>query len=272
MNHTLQIREDDLSTPTIFLGSGKFGRVFLSKYNDQEAVYKIMKHGISINMFINEINILHSLQRHENIIEMYGYSISSQQMIIIMEHAKGITLHDLICYYDLSYTRILFICRQIVSTMIYIHSRNIIYCDLKPDNIMIDPETYLIKILDFGLSIQFDPTNSVVRGEPCGTTGYIAPEVMFHGSFGLSCDVYSFGVLLYVICTGNTPCHIPKMRSVFKRTYERNLYKLFCQCVQTLPKNRPSFLEVYHVLCKLETRILKYKNRYVCLKKWLCFC
>lgn len=270
MNEVSQIHDDDLTTPTTFLGSGKFGRVFLSRYKNEEVVYKIMKHGISISMFINEINILQSLQKHENIVQMYGYSVSSKQMIIIMEHIKGITLHDLICYYDIPYTKMLFLCRQIVSTMIYIHSHNIIYCDLKPDNIMIFPETYQIKILDFGLSIQLEDANTILRGEPCGTTGYIAPEVMFHGCFGLACDVYSFGVLLYVICTGNNPCHIPKMKPIFKSTYERNLYKLFCQCVQSKPKNRPTFVQIYNVLSRLEQRALKYRDRYFFLKRLFC--
>lgn len=270
MNGITQIKENDLPPSSNYLGSGKFGRVFASKYKDKDVVYKIMKHGIGIRMFINELGILHSLQGHSGIVELYGYTISSTKMIIIMEHAKGITLYDLISYYDIAYLNMLLICRQIASTMIYMHSKNIIYCDMKPDNIMIDPETYSIKLIDFGFSIQLDPSNTIVRGDPCGTTGYIAPEVMFHGRFGTACDVYSFGVLLYVLHTSNPPDRVSKMKTLFKKKYEKHVFKLFCQCTQTLPKHRPSFLQIYNTITKLEKKIDRYKNIYNKIQKYFC--
>lgn len=229
MNAITQIKETDLSTTSNYLGNGKFGRVFASKYNGKDVVYKIMKHGISVQMFINELTILQSLQGNFGIVQLYGYTISSTKMIIIMEHAKGITLTDLISYYDVPYIKMLLICRQIASTMIFIHSKNIIYCDMKPDNIMIDPETYNIKLIDFGFSIQLDPSNKIVKGDPCGTTGYIAPEVMFHGRFGTACDVYSFGVLCFVVCS----LHKQSPRSRLQdENYHEN--KIRTQYIQTL--------------------------------------
>jgi serine/threonine-protein kinase len=270
MNGITQIKERDLPPSTNYLGSGKFGRVFASKYKDKDVVYKIMKHGIGIRMFINELSILHSLQGHSGIVELYGYTISSTKMIIIMEHAKGITLHDLISYYDIAYLNMLLICRQIASTMIYMHSKNIIHCDMKPDNIIINPETYSIKLIDFGFSIQLDPSNTIVRGDPCGTTGYIAPEVMFHGQFGTACDVYSFGVLLYVLHTSNPPDRVSKMKTLFKKKYEKHVFKLFCQCTQTLPKHRPSFFQIYNTITKQEKNIDRYKNIYNQIQKFFC--
>ena len=267
MNNLFQIKETDIATPTNYIGSGKFGRVFTSKYKNKDVVYKIMKHGISLKMFINELTILQSLQGHFGIVGLHGYIVSPNKMIIVMEHAKGITLHDLISYYDITYAKTLLICRQIVSTMIYIHSKNIVYCDLKPDNIIIDPETSNVKLLDFGLSIQLDASNKVARGDPCGTTGYIAPEVLFNGCFGIKCDVYSFGVLLFVIHTNRNPTHVSKMKIILKHHYERNIYKLFCQCVQTLPKNRPSFIEIYNTIVRLEAITEKYNKFYTNIYK-----
>lgn len=272
MNGITQIKEKDLSTSSNYLGSGKFGRVFASKYKDKDVVYKIMKHGISIKMFINELTILHSIQNNPGIVELYGYTISPTKMIIIMEHAKGITLTDLISYYDITYMKMLLICRQIASTMIFIHSKNIIYCDMKPDNIMIDPETYNIKLIDFGFSIQLDPFNKIVKGDPCGTTGYIAPEVMFHGLFGAACDVYSFGVLLYVLYTSSPPERVSKMKTTLKIKYEHNIYKLFCQCTQLIPKNRPSFFQIYNTISKLEKKIENRRRIYTNIQKYFCCC
>lgn len=270
MNNITQINENDLNPSSHYLGSGKFGRVFASKYNDKEVAYKIMKHGIGVRMFVNELTILHSLQGHQGIVGLYGYIISSTKMIIVMEHAKGITLHDLVSYYDIAYTNMLIICRQIASTMIYIHSKNIVYCDMKPENIMIDPKTYTIKMIDFGFSIQLDHSNTLVKGDPCGTTGYIAPEVMFHGCFGPACDVYSFGVLLYVLYTGNPPAHVAKMKKNMNEKYEKYVYKLFCKCTQTFPKNRPSFLEIYNTITRLERKITTYKKSYTHIQKIFC--
>jgi serine/threonine protein kinase len=271
MNSINQIKETDLSTTSNYLGSGKFGRVFASKYQGNDVVYKIMKHGISIQMFINELTILHSLQGNSGIVKLYGYTISSTKMIIVMDQAKGITLTDLISYYDVSYSNMLLICRQIASTMVFIHSKNILYCDMKPDNIMIYPETCNVKLIDFGFSIQMDPSNTViVKGDPCGTTGYIAPEVMFHGRFGKACDVYSFGVLLYVLYTSNPPDRVSRMKTTMKIKYKHNIYKLFCQCTQLFPKNRPSFLEIYNTISKMEKRIENHRKIYTYIQKYLC--
>lgn len=267
----LKTNEIDLSSLD-YIGSGKFGRVFTSKYKDKDVVCKVMKHGTWIRMFINELNILHSLQGHSGIIRLYGYIISSSKMMIVMEHAKGMTLQDLI-YEEgsITYRNMLFICHQVASVMIYIHSKHIIYCDMKPSNIMINPETYVIQLIDFGLSMQLDPSNKVVWRNPCGTMGYTASEVLSHGCFGVACDVYSFGVLLYVLYTGNPPDRPIRMKKLLKKKhFDYDVYVLFCQCTQELPKYRPSFLRIYQTICKMENNYDWYKKLYDRVQKCVC--
>lgn len=270
MNEVVRIKETELSSSTTYIGSGKFGRVFASRYNDKNVVYKIMKHGIGIKMFLNELTIMNSLQGHNGIIGLYGYTLSPSKMIIVLEQAKGITLQDFISYYDIPFKSMLTICRQVVSTMIYIHSKNIIYCDMKPDNIIIDPESYNIKLIDFGFSIQLDPSNTVIRGNVCGTTGYIAPEVIYNGCYGTGCDVYSFGVLLYVLHTSNLPTQVGKMKKLLKREYHPEVYKLFCKCTEFLPKNRPTFLQIYNILTQLENKIERRQKIFSKVSKFFC--
>lgn len=239
-----RMNENDVSQRTAYIGSGKFGRVFVSKYKEQNVALKIMKHGVSKWMFFNELQTLSSLQGHQCITQLYGYIVSSK-LTIVMEYASGITLRDLISYYEIDYHTMLTILRQIVSTMIYIHSKNIVYCDLKPDNIIVDTETNNLKIVDFGLSVRLDPSNTIVKGNACGTPGYIAPEVIFYGTYGLPADIYSFGVLLYVLYTSNPPTNINKMKKILYHQSDRIIYKLFCQCVERHPKKRPTFIEIY---------------------------
>lgn len=262
--------EMDISSSD-YIGSGKFGRVFASRYNDKDVVYKVMKPGIWIRMFINELNILRALQGHAGIVQLYGYIITSSKMIIVMEHAKGMTLQDLISCGSITYRNMLFICRQVASVMTHIHSKHILYCDMKPNNIMIDPETYTIQLIDFGLSMQLDPSSKVVWGDPCGTAGYTAPEVMFHGCFGMACDVYSFGVLLYVLYTGNPPDRPGRMKNrLKKKNFDYDVFLLFCQCIQELPTNRPSFLRVYKTICDMEKKYDWYKNFYDRVHRYMC--
>ena len=268
----LSIHTNDMDfSSSDYIGSGKFGRVFASRYNDKEVVYKVMKHGIWVRMFINELNILRTLQGHSGIIRLYGYIISSSKMMIVMEHAKGVTLQDLLSCGSITYRNMLFICHQVASVMTHIHSKHIIYCDMKPNNIMIDPETYAIQLIDFGLSMQLDPSNTVVWGEPCGTIGYTAPEVMFYGRFSVACDVYSFGVLLYVLHTGNLPDRPGRMKKRMKKTkFDYHVFVLFCQCTQELPKHRASFLRFYQTICKLEKKYDWYKDLCVRVQKVMC--
>lgn len=95
--------------------------------------------------------------------------------------------------------------RQILGAMTYCHSLNVVHRDLKPENILIDSKLgnkMNVKVIDFGASL-ICPKNKKIK-ELAGTTYYIAPEV-FDGTYTAKCDVWSLGVILYIMLSGIPP-------------------------------------------------------------------
>ena len=91
---------------------------------------------------------------------------------------------------------------QILLALNHIHACNITHRDLKPENIQVD-EDWNIKILDFGLGFYKDMDKGKLT-EVVGTPYYVAPEVL-KGEYSKECDMWSFGVILYLLITGHTP-------------------------------------------------------------------
>jgi calcium-dependent protein kinase len=93
--------------------------------------------------------------------------------------------------------------RQILSAVSYLHSRKIAHRDIKPENIMFETNDALnVKLLDFCSSRKMGE-NEAMQGV-YGTAYYVAPEVL-KGSYDLKCDIWSIGVILYMLLCGNPP-------------------------------------------------------------------
>jgi serine/threonine protein kinase len=82
-----------------------------------------------------------------------------------------------------------------------LHSKNIIYRDLKPDNLMID-NTGHVKLIDFGFAKQLSQSNDTRTYTNCGTLGYTAPEVISGRGYSYPADLWSFGIVLAELLTG----------------------------------------------------------------------
>ena len=99
-----------------------------------------------------------------------------------------------------------FIIRQLLSAITYCHSRGVVHRDLKPENILIDSVSkdgkILIKVIDFGAALFISPNGKIT--ELLGTPYYIAPEVLF-GNYNEKCDIWSIGVILYILLSGSPP-------------------------------------------------------------------
>ena len=94
--------------------------------------------------------------------------------------------------------------KQLLQCINYCHSKNIVHRDLKPENILLEANKNFdqIKIIDFGTSLTYDPKRPL--REKLGTPYYIAPEVL-KKSYNEKCDLWSAGVLVYIILTGTPP-------------------------------------------------------------------
>lgn len=122
-----------------------------------------------------------------------------------MEYVQGGELFNYISERrGLDEDEVVYLFRQIIAALLYCHRINIHHRDLKPENILLDQSTYEIKLVDFGMAA-LQPVGKYLS-TPCGSPHYAAPEVIRTKSYdGGMADVWSCGVILYVMLTGTPP-------------------------------------------------------------------
>ena len=160
-----------------------------------------------------EIQVLKELE-HPNIIKIHEYYIDNKYHYIITELLNGGELYDSIVKVQrFNERKAAHIMRQILSALNYLHSKGIVHRDIKPENILVekadtnselgdDFESLNIKLIDFGASIFFKENQKLTV--KIGSPYYIAPEVL-NRNYDEKCDIWSSGVVLYVMLTGNFP-------------------------------------------------------------------
>ena len=107
---------------------------------------------------------------------------------------------------------------KLLSAMKYMHDKGIAHRDLKPENMLMTAKgkNAEIKITDFGLGKFFDAQSSMMK-TPCGTPGYIAPEVLQMRGYDEKCDVWSLGVIIYILLCGFPPFYADNDAQLFER-------------------------------------------------------
>ena len=146
-----------------------------------------------------EIQILKKLE-HQNIVKYFGHMETSNELFIKMEYLKYGNLEKWLKENkNISEEKASLIIKEVLSAIAYLHQNQICHRDLKPENIMFSRENDLssIKIIDFGLSLQnFD---NLCNSDYCGTLIYMAPEEIERKSYYLSVDIWSIGILMYML-------------------------------------------------------------------------
>ena len=113
--------------------------------------------------------------------------------------------------------------------MRYLHSYGIVHRDLKLENVMMSDngETAVSKLVDFGLAKMIGPNEKA--DEPFGTLGYVAPEVLKKEPYSFSCDLWSFGCIVYALLSGSLPFDHESQKQTIKMTLESKLeFDLAC--------------------------------------------
>jgi len=123
-------------------------------------------------------------------------------MYIVTDFIQGKTLAQKLLEDDVPFNEAeaAYILNQLASAINHCHSKNIIHCDIKPENIMID-ENNNVTLIDFGLSKIY---SKKLLEFSCGTPAYMAPECLMK-KYTDKCDVWSFGIILYILMTGRLP-------------------------------------------------------------------
>jgi len=201
-------------TPGGEIGKGHFGAVYKGQAlrNPPFAVAckRVPRSATRTDALHNEIQALSACQGHPNIVALYDVFFDDLYVMLMLEYLGGGELFARIVNCGAYSERDASVhARGLVSAMAFMHGRGIVHRDLKPENLILayPPMDSPIKISDFGLS-KIVGTDSDTMKTVCGTRAYSAPEVNFglaQAAYTAKVDVWSLGVILYVILGGYHP-------------------------------------------------------------------
>lgn len=205
------------------IGEGTFAKVKFAKNTETDeavaikvlAKSTILKHKM-VDQIKREISIT-KMMRHPNIVRLHEVLSSQTRIYIILEFINGGELFDKIVHKGkLSEKEARFYFQQLIDAIAYCHGKGVYHRDLKPENLLLDSEGKL-KVSDFGLSAL--PQQGVeLLYTTCGTPNYIAPEVLSNNGYdGAAADIWSCGVILYVILAGYLPFEESDLPSLYKK-------------------------------------------------------
>ena len=208
------------------LGKGGYGKVYQVRNKITGKVYackKLSKLNINnLTKFEREIRILIRTD-HPNIIKLYEVFQSQNSLYLIMEECYGGELFDRILkhieskemYSEKEAAEIM---QQIMSGIEYCHNNGIVHRDIKPENLLYlnkgNEKNNPLKIIDFGLSQTLDIKK--ILSSKVGTAYYVSPEILA-GKYTEKCDIWSAGVILYVLLSGEPPFNGPSDGVIYSK-------------------------------------------------------
>ncbi|KAL8214102.1 hypothetical protein R6Q57_003551 [Mikania cordata] len=209
------------------LGHGSFAKVYLArnvKTNESVAIKvidkeKIMKGGL-IAHIKREISILRRV-RHPNIVQLFEVMATKGRIFFVMEYVKGGELFSKVAKGRLKEEIARKYFQQLISAVGFCHARGVFHRDLKPENILLDEDGDL-KVSDFGLSaISEQIRDDGLFHTFCGTPAYVAPEVLGRKGYeAAKVDIWSCGVILFVLMAGYLPFHNQNIMVMYKKIYK----------------------------------------------------
>ncbi len=192
-----------------FLGHGGMGAVYLAERNDgaftKQVAVKLLATVLvhARDRFQRERDVLATLE-HPNIARLLdGGATPDGWLYLVMEYVDGVPIDRYCTEHNLSVDQRLALLRQVCDGVAHAHQNLIVHCDIKPENILVTSNG-TVKLLDFGVAKLLDASASATLFRP-STPAFSSPEQLQGDPVTTSSDVYSIGVLAYVVLTGRGP-------------------------------------------------------------------
>ena len=202
------ITEDYDVSPTV-LGTGSNGQVLLctSRKSRRQCALKILRRSNLASLQEVHLHIMayrsDCIVKIEDVYDNMWYGIPS--LLVVMEYMAGGTLRQRIQKQSLAEPQAAAIVKQIVRAVAHLHGMNVAHRDLKLENFLFENQSLdsPLKLTDFGFAEKVTSPN-MLRGT-CGTAYYIAPEILRGDKYDKSCDMWSLGVIIYMLICGRAP-------------------------------------------------------------------
>ncbi|RCV27443.1 hypothetical protein SETIT_5G325500v2 [Setaria italica] len=243
------------------LGHGTFAKVYLARHvgSGESVAIKVLdkekavKSGL-VSHIKREIAVLRRV-RHPNIVHLFEVMATKTKIYFVMELVRGGELFSRVSKGRLREDTARRYFQQLVSAVAFCHARGVFHRDLKPENLLVGEDGNL-KVSDFGLSAvadQFRPDGLLHTF--CGTPAYVAPEVLGRRGYdGAKADVWSCGVILFVLMAGYLPFHDKNLMAMYKKIYKgefrcarwfsKDLTSLLMRILDTNPNTRITLPEI----------------------------
>jgi len=201
--------------------------------------------------FEREAHFMASLQ-HENILHVIDFVKDGHSMYIIMEYVEGIDLYDMLDHSPRLPVEVAsIIALQVCRALDYAHFRGIIHRDIKPANVMISKKGE-VKLMDFGIAKGDKLADLTETGTGLGTPSYMSPEQILGDKLDFRSDIFSIGIVLYQMITGDKPFVEDDSRTVMQKIrldryvsprkanphVPRQLERILARCMEKMPANR----------------------------------
>lgn len=206
------------------LGQGTFAKVYYGRnINSGQSVAiktidkeRALKVGL-MDQIKREISGMR-LAKHPNIVELHEVMATKNKIYFVMEYVKGGELFNKVAKGKLPEEVARKYFRQLISAVDYCHSKGVYHRDLKPENLLLD-ENENLKVSDFGLSAVAESTKQDgLLHTTCGTPAYVAPEVISRKGYdGEKADIWSCGVVLFVLVAGYLPFHDLNLMEMYRK-------------------------------------------------------
>lgn len=247
------------------LGCGAFAKVYYARdaRTGQSVAMKVVsKRRVETTQLEaqikREVSIMSRL-RHPHIIRLLEVLATKSKIYFVMEFAKGGELFGKVAKGRFSEDLSRRYFHQLISAVNYCHSRGVYHRDLKPENILLD-DHWNLKISDFGLAAvkeQIRPDDGGLLHTLCGTPAYVAPEILAKKGYdGAKVDIWSCGVILYVLTAGYLPFNDANVMNLYRKIYRgefkcprwmsSDLKKLLSRLLDTNPCTRITIDEILH--------------------------